>query len=182
MDRPGTDHDDRPTGDPTDHPTDHGPVSLAEAADRLGISPNAVRQRLKRGTLAGHKTPSGWVVIAPTDHPTAADRGRSATHRPPEWSRPSADRPTDQVDIAPLAELIGDLTRENRRLAETAAILAERNRLLSERLLALEAGSVSTEAAIVGDAPVAAPDAPGSTDRAGAASPPSRRWWRFWGR
>ena len=162
MDRPTTDPTDRPVTDQTDPPvaadrppTDHGPVSVEAAAIALGISANAVRQRIKRGTLTGHRTPAGWVVALPTDQPTTPFVGRSPTNQPPTGSRPTTDRPADQAAIAPLAELIGDLTRENRRLAETAAILAERNRLLSERLLALDAGPVS---------------------------PPPRPWWRrLWG-
>ena len=74
-DRPPTDPTD-PSAVAADRPTGHGepgrPVSLEEAADRLGITANAVRQRLKRGTLAGHKTPAGWVVVLPTDHAIGA--------------------------------------------------------------------------------------------------------------
>jgi hypothetical protein len=135
------------------------------AADRLGITLNAVRQRLKRGTLAGHKTPAGWVVVLPTDHPTIPDHGRSSTDRPPAGSRPATDRPRDQLDVAPLADLIADLTRENRRLAETAATLAERNRVLTERLLALESGPLPNEWAAT-KAPATHSEAPGATEPA----------------
>ncbi|WP_138845274.1 hypothetical protein [Rhodococcus pyridinivorans] len=41
-------------------------VTTAEAADILGISPDGVRQRLRRGTLTGRRTPDGWLI--PTRH------------------------------------------------------------------------------------------------------------------
>ena len=74
-----TDHTDRPDQPPDQQPTDQrptatdqepAPVTIDEAAAVLGITANAVRQRLKRGTLAGEKTLRGWVVWLPTDQPT----------------------------------------------------------------------------------------------------------------
>jgi hypothetical protein len=56
--------DQRPTA--TDH--ESAPVRIDEAAV-LGITANAVRQRLKRGTLPGEKTAAGWVVWLPTNRP-----------------------------------------------------------------------------------------------------------------
>ncbi len=38
-------------------------VPIAEAAARLGISVDAVRKRIQRGKLTGHKTDSGWTVV-----------------------------------------------------------------------------------------------------------------------
>ena len=37
-------------------------VPIAEAAARLGISADAVRKRIQRGKLIGHKTDEGWTV------------------------------------------------------------------------------------------------------------------------
>ena len=45
--------------------------------------------------------------------------------------------------IAPLADLIANLTRENRELAETATLWQERARYLGEQLRALEAGPIT---------------------------------------
>ena len=39
-------------------------VPVADAARRLGISPDAVRGRLQRGTLAGEKIAGVWHVVA----------------------------------------------------------------------------------------------------------------------
>src|SRR5688500_15018283 len=38
-------------------------IPIAEAATRLGISPDAVRKRIARGKLAGHKADNGWYVV-----------------------------------------------------------------------------------------------------------------------
>ncbi len=38
-------------------------VPIAEAAARLGVSVDAVRKRIQRGKLTGHKTDSGWTVV-----------------------------------------------------------------------------------------------------------------------
>jgi len=38
-------------------------VTVAETAERLGISEDAVRKRLRRGTLAGGKAGNAWYVL-----------------------------------------------------------------------------------------------------------------------
>src|SRR5215207_9065020 len=58
-DQKPTDHG-RVDQPPTDQPTTSAPVPIEEAAAALGITVNAVRQRLKRGTLTGIKTDAGW--------------------------------------------------------------------------------------------------------------------------
>ncbi len=111
----------------TDQPTTPALVTLENAADRLGITVNAVRQRIKRGTLIGMKTADGWLVDV------VATNQESGT-----------DRPT--IDLAPLTELIDDLTRRNADLAATAAMWQTRSAHLEQRLLAIEAGTPSPEA------------------------------------
>jgi hypothetical protein len=145
----------------------HG-VSIADAARHLGISENAVRQRIKRGTLHAVKVDGVWRVTleAVADHPIdyqgdlTDQEGRPPNdyeHRPSgdheaTTSRPGgssvapeqhdATSPTDQPGIAPLVELVADLTRQNADLAAAAALWQERARFLGERLAALEAGPV----------------------------------------
>ena len=141
----------RPT---TDRPTtDHGPVSLEEAADRLGITVNAVCHRLKRGTLGGHKTPAGWVVVWPptraTDHGPTIDAAWSVA------DQPTTNRPTNQPTkgtpavsdaarrqleairdewLAPMVGQIREQAEEIGRLrAERQAVAEERDRLRLER-------------------------------------------------
>ena len=67
--------------------TDQTGVSIADAAERLGMTSEAIRMRLKRGTLPGAKIDGRWVVYLeatehppkhseqPTEHPTERDVG-----------------------------------------------------------------------------------------------------------
>jgi predicted ArsR family transcriptional regulator len=78
----------------TDYQADHQPtittgLSIAEAADRLGISENAVRQRIKRGTLPAAKGDGVWsitLVDYDTDHQPTTGRDHEAGYqgRPPD--------------------------------------------------------------------------------------------------
>src|SRR5215213_11924132 len=120
------DHD---NNQPPDHkpvtdwrPTNPTPLSLEEAAGQLGITVNAVRQRIKRGTVHGEKTSAGWVVFLSTDQTTTDAGGLRPTDQPSNTARPVTNRPSDQAAIAPLAELIGRLSRENQELAAAAAL------------------------------------------------------------
>jgi hypothetical protein len=165
--------DDRPANRSIDHDgapaaTDRPPtnpaamVPLEEAAARLGISVNAVRQRIKRRTLLGVRTGAGWLVA--TDPATTATGCRDDTDQPPTDHRP---QPTDQADIAPLVGLVADLTRENRELAAAAAVWQIRAMQAEERLKQLTAGETSES-----------PDLPEPT----AGRDPRPWWWRLWER
>ena len=145
----------------TDHAGGTVMVPIADAALRLGVTVNALRQRIKRGTLTAVKTEAGWLVA--TDHPTT--RG----------SRSPAQRPTtiETATMAPLAAMVADLARENRDLAAAAAVWQERARVLEDRLLALSAGDPS------GGPSTTPPDPPGATIGTSVAFPSRwRRWLR----
>lgn len=106
-------------------PTDHEPMTVENASRRLGISPNAVLQRVKRGTLYQERrdgTRFVWVPMVGTVGPTG---GTTTTTR-----RPSAN--------ADLARLLETLVRDNGDLRATAAIWQERHDVLMERLTAVE--------------------------------------------
>ena len=180
----------------TDLPTDQDARSIShtilpfdQAADYLGISVNAVRMRVKRGTLTSRKTASGRVVVVlPTDPSPTPGRGRSPTN----GATPDRPIPTDHRDqppaleLSPLADLIADLSRQNAELSVAAALWQERARSLETELLALRAGPIA------GDSEHAAQDAnlaPSRDERAAEASdtykPASdslalvwRQWWR----
>ena len=133
-------------------------VPLAEAAERLELSTEAVRKRIQRGTLPGRKVDGAWFVEAAHLPPASSSAGRPAAPVRPsagrqddgvETSGPATDGGTDggttpepapSVDLAPLAGVIEALTRENRELAAAAALWQERARVLEGRLLALGAG------------------------------------------
>jgi len=172
-DRPA-DQPDRPT-DPvaTDHAPDPAPVTVEEAAIALGITANAVRQRMKRSTLVGEKTAGGWVVWLPTDQATTPLVGRSVADQPPTTNRPTTDRPRPTgaagVDLAPLAELIERQGDEIGRLREAAAIWQVRAMQAEDRLKQITAGDVAPQ-----DVTEATPAPPVTV----SAVAPTAPWWR----
>lgn len=54
------------------------PVSVAEAASILGITKDAVRKRISRGTLRADKHDDGWTVFLDGDQDTRHDTGQTA--------------------------------------------------------------------------------------------------------
>jgi predicted DNA-binding transcriptional regulator len=44
-------------------------ITIAEAAEQLGITPAAARQRLYSGTLKGRKLKKGWIVYLNGNEP-----------------------------------------------------------------------------------------------------------------
>jgi hypothetical protein len=124
-------HNPSPNQPPANHTGGAGMVSLAEAALTLGITVNALRQRIKRGTVRAVKTEAGWLV-ATNRQPTASSR--STNYQPTT---------IETAGLAPLAAMVADLARDNRELAAAAAVWQERARVLEDRLLALSAGDSS---------------------------------------
>ena len=152
-------------------PAEETPLPLDEAAAALGISVNAVRQRIKRGTLLGVKSAAGWAVWLPTNQPTTPTIGRQPTNQPPAWLQPTTDRPpTNPVDLAPLAELIARQGEDIRRLAEASTAWQFRAMQAEERLKQLTAGDAGQ------GAPQTRAEAPGATNAptVGQGPPPDR--------
>jgi len=129
----------------TDQPTTPALVSLENAADTLGITVNAVRQRIKRGTLTGIKTEAGWLVdMVVTDQESGTDR---PTTRPTNHTSSATDhRPT--IDLAPLVSHIATLEEQVQRLTEASTIWQVRARQAEEQLKQLTAGNVVPENAL----------------------------------
>jgi hypothetical protein len=138
---------------PTDQVTTPALLTLEEAAAQLGITVNAVRQRIKRGTLLGVKTDAGWLVDA--DHRPATDRPPTrATNQPTNHTAiPTDQQPT--IDLAPLTALIERQGKELADLREAAAVWQIRARQAEERLQAITAGEI---------VPQTVPEPPGSTE------------------
>lgn len=91
-------------------PTDER-LTVAEAADRLGISEDAIRSRIKRGTLVSVRESGTVYVLLDADRPTTDEA--------------TSQRPTDEANaakdelIAVLREQLAaerEANRENRRL------------------------------------------------------------------
>jgi len=161
-----SDADDRPA---TDQPTTPALVSLEDAADTLGITINAVRQRIKRGTLIGIKTEVGWLVdMVATNQESGTDR---PTRRPTNHTSSATDhRPT--IDLAPMVNHIATLEDQLQRLTEASTMWQIRAHQAEDKLLQLTAGEHQDEA--VPDTPTIAPEShqPNATPAMGI-----RRLW-----
>src|SRR5215207_7686603 len=136
-------------------------LTQREAAERLGVSVEAIRKRVKRGTLRSDKGGDGRRYVCLDDAPdTDRDSGQAAGE--PE------DRTAELI-----ATLREQLQAERQAHAEARRIIAG----LVERIPALEAPAES------------APDTPGSPEAAPASedrgdvrtapqTAPQRPWWR----
>ena len=116
----------QPTDQQTDPPTDRR-VSVAEAAVLLDLSEDAVRSRLKRGTLRKEKAPDGTVLVL-LGRGGSGDRPTNTTDRPS--NRPTTGQPTDQAGQSEMVKVLHDqviflrqqleqereANRENRRI------------------------------------------------------------------
>ena len=133
-------------------PTDER-LTVAQAADRLGISEDAVRGRIKRGTLRAEREDGAVYVLLGL-------RSQRPTNDQPTTGQ-ATDEATDPRDelIAVLREQLAaerEANRENRRLLLAA---------LERPVRGLEAGTEE-------DPPE---ESEGPQERS------SRPWWRFWG-
>lgn len=96
-----------------ERPTDEPPndrLTVAQTAGRLGISEDAVRSRIKRGTLRAERDSGAVIVLLYADQPTTSE----ATDQPTEG-------PTDARDalIEEMRDRVRSLeesNRENRRI------------------------------------------------------------------
>ena len=131
------------TRDTTDRATRHRVVSVTEAADVLGITPDSVRARLRRGSLAGEKQGTTWMVHLGRATPRDVTRHRDTTSR-------DSDR----------NELLEELRADKRYLQEQldrALRQLEAERQRADVLQALGTGA-SPEGSII------APDSPETSE------------------
>lgn len=159
-DRPGTDR--APTVDR---------LSVAEAAARLGLSTDAVRSRLNRGTLGGHKEAGGWVVLlrrpsATVDQPSPTGQRPGSDRADPDATGALIERQRDEIAF------LRDQLRE--REQTHAEEIRRRDHIVAgliERLPALGSGE---------GAPLTPQDAPGAAEPSEPTDTPLAPWWRRW--
>jgi hypothetical protein len=135
---------------------------VAEAAEILGISAEAVRGRIRRGTLPVERE-SGTVYVL-LDHPS---EDRTTADQP----RTTGDQPDDRTDllIAELQDRVRSLEEANR---ENRRIIAA----LTSRIPAIEAPQEATETPeTVEGEPERAEPRPAT---GGAQEGARRPWWR----
>jgi len=148
-------------------------VTAAQAAEILGVTVEAVRGRIKRGTLE-HERHSGTVYVL-------LEAGQAANR-----TRPDTDRPTDRLQ-SDSAALISEMRAHNAtlqaQLSEERQAHAEARRLLMAALerippqATLEAPRESPETA--GAEPEGSEPRPYAGGLQEAAQPrPRTPWWR----
>ena len=144
--------------------------TVAEAADMLGISTGAVRNRLSRGTLRSTKESGTVYVLLPDDMSRDAERDADDT--------PSGIPPSDRDVLTSelrdrLRYVEGQLEAERQAHAEARRIIAG----LVERIPAIEAPADTPEASETAEEQQGRSrphsDAPGPQEGA-----QRRRWWR----
>ena len=158
-------------------------LTVSEAADALGISAEAVRGRIKRGTIAHER--DGYRVFVNLDAdqaPTGHDQG--------------GDQSTDQARPVELVEVLRDQLsyireqleqeREARRRADTIiAQLAQSNEEQARTIRAIEAPGSPQDAQHEGqETPGPGPEEPATPDSeaTGEGNVERRGWWhRFFG-
>ena len=131
---------------PEDLPRGTARYSVPEAARALGISERAVRKRIVAGTLPAEKEGSRWVVFLPAGTRAGPAAVPAALAEPGTVPAAAPGAVPRGPDLEPLAEVISDLTRENRQLAEAAAVWQFRALQAEERLKALAAGPTAPAA------------------------------------
>jgi len=123
-------------------------VSVAEAAAVLGITPDAVRGRLQRGTLAGEKITGAWRVHLPGEAQQPVDQ--QATDGSPTGHRQDALVAHLEGEVTYLRERLEEADRQRGYLQQQ--LEAERQR--SDVIQALGAGTTSDTVANASGSPV----------------------------
>ncbi|MDP9356860.1 MAG: helix-turn-helix domain-containing protein [Chloroflexota bacterium] len=175
-DRPDCDR--IPTGIRLDN--DRTAVTIAEAARVLGLSTDAVRKRLQRGTIPGEKIGETWRVFLEVDAPPAGRPDLSSPRPDNDRTRPESGR-TVAADPDPLVETLREevaylreqLAERSRELAAERERFDVLHREALARIPALGAGQ---------DAPQASPEPRHTAEGVEPAGDASVPWWKFWER
>jgi hypothetical protein len=142
-------------------------VGIADAAKQLGITVEAVRQRIRRKRLAAYKDPSGvWQIVLPADQSAPSDVQDSGGSTVGAVHGPNGhDRLIDHLQ-GEVAFLRDEMARQREQWAEESrrkdVIIHE----LSSQLKALPEKIVEQQ-----QAAAAEPE---------PERPPTRPWWKFW--
>jgi len=136
-------------------------MSIREAAVRVGVTEKTVRRWIKSGRLHALKIGGQYRITSADlgqamDMPGVSNVHPSSTHNMDTGhDSPRVDmsegldtgqgegrQAAETIDLAPLTDLIDDLTRRNTDLAAAAAMWQTRAAHLENKLLQLTAGSV----------------------------------------
>ncbi len=169
-------NDRTPTGQPTEGRQDtdatrqDATVGVVEAARILGVTADAVRSRLRRGTLPGHKVGDEWrVIIPPNRIPTVPQQDETGHRQDATVEGDRMRQDAGGVDLVPLVEHIARLEEQVQRLTETSTVWSIRAQQAEAQLLQLNAGNGAEETV---------PEPPGSPPANEAAPTGVLAWWR----
>jgi hypothetical protein len=169
-----------PTGSdqPTTSRATRRRVTVREAAGELGITVEAVRGRIKRGTLGHHKDGGTVYVLLPMDQ-AQPDPASRATSRQPDHDQTADDSRLVEVleeQNAYLREQLGEEREARRRADMLLARLTEANASMAgqiQELTAPDQGTHGPESGAESEAGTSAPP-----ERETPSSRPERSWWR----
>jgi hypothetical protein len=149
-------------------PAQHTGIPLSEAALRLGIAVEAVRKRIRRGSLDAVKVDGRWHVLLPDgpDNPTPGldtIRGSDAV----QVQRATS---VEEATVLEMLRWLRDLQEENRSLAGQLGFAQAQLQQAQDALRMLAPGAVGVSA-----------NSAQATDDASRQHPsPPRRWWKRW--
>ena len=143
-------------------------MTVSEAADQLGVTVDAIRGRIRRGTIPVERVGTRVYIILAADEPTT-DRNTD---------RVQSDQP-DQSELVRVLETQLEAEREARRRADTIiAQLAQANAEMSRTIRALEAPEAPIESQ--NQAESAEPRSDRGTPPEEPEQSSERPWWRRW--
>lgn len=181
--------------EPDGSTTEHGPntrrVTVAEAAERLGITAEAVRTRIKRGRLDSVKEPpdrTGTVYVL-----LQADQTGPNIDPTPQGQDQTADQPRGRDELVEtlreqVAYLQGVIAVRDQELQQRAEEIRRRDSALEReqqltamfatRLGELEAPTVEAAEARPTHDPTPAPEGAQAATEGAEAGGERRTWWR----
>jgi hypothetical protein len=165
-------------------------IPIAEAARRLGMSPDAVRMRIHRKRLPGYKVAGSWFVVLPEANSERTERTRANTFESSANERTAAPPDPDMVALLErqIAILERELAQRNAELEarqeserELRILLAEQGRTVAELARRLpELSSGAPEATERRENPPHEPQDLGFVYR--VPEPVQHPWWKLWQR
>ena len=167
-------------------------LTVQQAADALDVTVDAIRGRLRRGTIRSVREGGRVYVILTGDESHTVRDQQTGQYIPPEEEDSSTEEPTSTVEVQ--KQLVEELQDRVRSLERSLDREREARREESRELRRLLAASLERIPAIeppeTTESPEAAPGDTESTetpaDATGAQEAPQqerRSWWRrlFWG-
>lgn len=126
-------------------------VTVEDAAARLGVKPDSIRARLRRGSLQGRRTDSGWMVYVDSlsgqdvAGDAVADRATKAEAEAEAERRRNAAL-SAELDVT-RAELLAARATIDRNAAELVALTTQAQHVAAAALQALSEQQMDAAAA-----------------------------------